>query len=218
MAKKILSKIPYTLLFGILYKYAYIFMSIFIKDLSIHPIEDFSLCSNVLILIPANAFAILCGAGITILFHHLEQRIKISTTAECIRISALSFILFVFLLSYRLYSITLYYETYKSYESWSITILCTIISLLVLTIYFYYNEIAKNTTKEWYSVIRKMQREIDAENDIINDEIALLKSIETKIESYSEIIESAPDIPDDINVYYNEIKESYNSLMQKVPK
>ncbi len=217
MFKKVLLKIPYIFLSCILYKYAYIFLSLFSDKLTIHPIKNIFTCPDFLALFFANTFAIICSSSLTFYFYRLEQKIHETYPVEILRILSISVLLTVFSLTDKLYTITVYYQANQSYESWSITILCTISSILVLLIYFYYNEIAKNTTKEWYSLVQKMQSDIDAENDIMNDEISRLMSIGERIDSYSKAINSIPNIPEEIKTYYKDIKQSYDSLVQKVP-
>lgn len=214
--KKILAKTSYILLFITQYITAYIFMGIFVPEITIQPIKDIYSCNFLTILI-TNFISLIYGINIVIVYIRLERKINSSRIEEFLRILILSSVLMIFLQTHRLYRITIYFQASQTYESWSITVLCAVISIIVLSIYFYYNKIAKNTAKEWSSVIEKMQSATNEESNIINSEIDSLKSVGEKIDSYFDLINSVSDIPCDINTYYEEIKQSYNSLMSKVP-
>lgn len=213
--KRLLAKTPYIFLFCYIYKFAYIFLSIFVPGISIQPIADLRTFSGVKLIV--NLISFILGIIILIVYLVLEKKINSSPINEFLRILLLSVSLAVFSQTYRLYKITSYYQANKTFESWSITILCIVLSIIVLSIFFYYNEIAKRNTKEWYSVIEKLKVETKEESDFIKKEILSLKSVEAKLDSYYDIINSNSDIPGEINAYYDEIRQSYNSLMQKVP-
>ena len=214
--KKVLAKTSYVLLFITQYMTAYIFMGIFVPEITIQPLKDLFTCNLFTILI-TNSISLLYGVTIVIVYNRLERKINSSCVEEFFRILILSSVLMIFLQTHRLYKITIFFQTSQTYESWSITVLCAVISIIALSIYFYYNIIAKNTAKEWSTVIEKMQSAANEESNIINSEIDSLKSVGEKIDSYFDLINSVSDIPCDINTYYEEIKHSYNSLMSKVP-
>ncbi len=218
MILKSLSKTPYILLYFVLYRYVYIFFSLFTEDITIHPIKDLTnIASAPIIIFFISGTALICIIPV-IHFIYLEHRISSAPLSEFFRILSGSVILLIVSLTSSIYKITIYYRINASDNSWSITVLSIFLSIIALWIYFYYNKIAKKSVNEWDTVIGKIKSELEEDNRIIKEESDILLSMKNKIDSFSSAVDSSQKFRNEIELYYEEIRKSYYSLIKKVPK
>ncbi len=218
MSPKILLKTPYILLYFVFYRYFYLFCSLFLSDITIHPVKDLANIPNSPVTcLVSTGTALFCILPV-ILFMCLERKTGSKPFSEFVRVLSMSLVLVLFSMTSALYKITLFYELNASDISWSVTVLCIFFSIIVLWIYFYYNKLSQEKLSEWNMVIGKMRLELNEDKSIISEEVNILLSLKEKIDSFESAAASSPESREEIEYYYEEIRKSYYSLISEVPK